>query len=131
MTRDIDHSTRYVTGNGRDELVPCLAEGETAPYIEYGRSVYNDENLQGHQIKLVIEPGLTHFEKVEISVRIQTIDKATYDFYEQLDGQKLGQYNPFVEPVYIHTNQFGDAAVGYFGSLIRSEPVVFEMPPDD
>jgi Domain of unknown function (DUF4249) len=131
MARKIDLSTRYVTGNGRDEIVPCLEEGDTVMFTENGRSVYNDKNLQGQQIKLIIEPALTHMVKVTISVRIQTIDKVTYEFYDQLDGQKLAQYNPFVEPVFIREGQFGKAALGFFGSMVRSDTVMMVMPIDD
>ncbi len=131
MTRKADLSSRDVTGNNRDLLVPCLEEGDTIMFIEIGRSVYNDKNLQGQQIKLVIEPALTHTVVVVIHVRIQSIDKATHDFYEQLDGQKISQYNPFVEPVFIKDGQFGKEAIGFFGSMIRSEAVRFEMPLDD
>ncbi len=130
MTRKADVYSRDVTGNNRDLLVPCLMEGDTILFTEVGRSVYNDKNIQGQQIKLVIEPALTHTTVVVIDVRIQSIDKATYDFYEQLDGQKLTQYNPFVEPVFINPGQFGKDALGFFGSIIKSEPMRFEMPAD-
>lgn len=130
MTRKIDRSTRYVTGNGRDDIVPCLEEGDTVLMTEYGRSVYNDQNLQGQQIQLVIEPALEHLVHVEVSVRIQTIDRASYEFYDQLDGQKLAQYNPFVEPVFIKPGQFGKDAVGFFGSMVRSDSLTLVMPPD-
>jgi len=131
MLRAADVSTRDVTGNNRDVLIPCLEVGDTIMFREIGRSVYSDKNLKGQQIKLIIEPALTHLVEVVIFVRIQTIDKATYDFYDQLDGQKLAQYNPFVEPVFIMDGQFGKNATGFFGSLIRSEPVRFLMPLDD
>lgn len=131
MTRKVDRSTRYVTGNLRDLLVPCLQEGDTIVFTETGRSVYTDKNLQGQQITLVIEPALTHTVKVTIFVRIQTIDKFTYDFYDQIDGQKLAQYNPFVDPVFIQGGQFGEDAFGFFGSIVRSDSVRFEMPLDD
>ncbi|MBA4053972.1 MAG: hypothetical protein C0490_04600 [Marivirga sp.] len=131
MLRAADVSSRDVTGNNRDLLVPCLQEGDTIMFREIGRSVYSDENLKSQQIKLIIEPALTHEVVVVIFVRIQTIDKSTYEFYEQLDGQKLAQYNPFVEPVFIKDGQFGKAAAGFFGSMVRSEPVRFEMPLDD
>jgi len=131
MLRAADVTTRDVTGNNRDLLVPCLEEGDTIMFREIGRSVYSDKNLQGSQIKLVIEPGLTHLAAVVIFVRIQTLDKATYEFYDQLDGQKLAQYNPFIEPVFLKDGQFKNGATGYFGSIIRSEPVRFVMPPDD
>jgi hypothetical protein len=131
MTRKADRSTRDVTGNNRDLLIPCIDDGDTIIVTELGRSVYNDKNLQDQQVKLIIEPAYTHEIVVTIFVRIQTIDKGTYDFYSQLDGQKLSQYNPFVEPYFINTGQFGDDAIGYFGTLVRSEEVRFEMPLDD
>jgi Domain of unknown function (DUF4249) len=131
MTRKVDVNSRDVTGNNRDLLVPCLNEGDTINFTEVGRSVYDDKNLQGQQIKLVIEPALTHTEVVLIHVRIQSVDKATYDFYKQLDDQKLSQYNPFVEPIFINPGQFGKDALGFFGSMIRSEAVQFEMPADE
>lgn len=131
MTRLVDRNSRDVTGNNRDRLVPCLDEGESVSFTEVGRSVYHDKEQDGKQIKLVIEPALTHTEPVTIYVRIQTIDKATYDFYDQLDNQKLSQYNPFVEPTFIRDGQFGKSAVGFFGSMVRSDSVRFEMPPDD
>jgi hypothetical protein len=131
MSRLVDRSSRDVTGNKRDLLVPCLEEGESMMFTEVGRSVYHDKNQDGKQIKLIIEPALTHTVPVTIYVRIQTIDKATYDFYEQLDNQKLSQYNPFVEPVFLREGQFGKGAVGFFGSVVRSDSIRFEMPPDD
>lgn len=131
MLRAADTSSRDVTGNNRDLLVPCLEPGDTIMFREIGRSVYSDKNLQSPQIKIIIEPALTHKAVVVIFVRIQSIDKATYEFYDQLDGQKLAQYNPFVEPVFIKDGQFGKAAAGFFGCIVRSEPVRFEMPIDD
>lgn len=131
MTRKVDRSVRDVTGNNRDLLVPCLEEGDTIWFTEVGRSVYHDKNLQGQQLKLVIEPALTHEVVVTIFVRIQTIDKSTYEFYNQLDAQKLAQNNPFVEPVFLREGQFGKEATGFFGSVVRSQAVRFEMPLDD
>ncbi len=131
MARKAHINSRDVTGGDRDLLVPCLGEGDTIMFTEIGRSVYSDKNLTSQQIKLIIEPALTHTTVVTILVRIQSIDKATFEFYDQLDGQKLAQFNPFVEPVLINDGQFGKDAKGFFGSMIRSEGVEFEMPSDD
>ncbi len=59
---------------------------------------------------------------------VQSIDKATYDFFDQLDKQKQAQNNPFVKPVFIMDGQFGNKAIGFFGSVIHSAPVYFEFP---
>lgn len=131
MTRKADVNSRDVTGNNRDLLVPCLGGGDTIMFTEIGRSVYSDKNLTSQLIKLIIEPALTHTTIVTIFVRIQTIDKSTFEFYDQLDGQKLAQYNPFVEPVLVKDGQFGKDAKGFFGSMVRSAAVKFEMPADD
>ena len=131
MKRKVFQSTRHVTGNGRDLLVPCLQEGDTILYTETGRSVYNDENLQGKEIQLVIEPALTHLVKVTVFIRIVSIDKNAYEFYNLIDGQKLAQFNPFVEPVFIFPEQFSSGAIGFFSSIVRSNEMSLEMPPDD
>ena len=79
-------------------------------------------------MNMVIEPAYSHKPGLTGNVRIQSIDKATYVFYDQLDRQKLAQLNPFVEPVFLTDGQFGKKAIGYFGSIIRSQPVQFIFP---
>jgi len=105
----------------------CLAN-DTVFLTEFGRSVYSDENLNGKQMKLVVEPAFTHRRGIKSYVMIQTMDKAAYNFFDQLDKQKLAQNNPFVEPVFIMDGQFGNKAIGFFGSVIHSVPVYFEFP---
>ena len=132
MLREIDSTVRDVTLADKNKpfVKPCLG-GDSVMFIEVGRSVYNDLTLQGSQIKIVIEPAITHFVPTEVFVRIETIDKTMYEFYDQIDEQKLSQYNPFVEPVFIRDGQFGKDAVGFFGSMIKSKAVRFEVPADD
>jgi hypothetical protein len=55
---------------------------------------------------------------------MQSIDKHKYDFYDQLDRQKLAQYNPFVEPVFLQPMQFANA-IGVFGAYVLSDSVQF------
>jgi hypothetical protein len=132
MLREIDSTVRDVTliDKNKPFIKPCLG-GDTVMFIEVGRSVYNDQNLQGSQVKIVIEPAITHLVPTEVFVRIQTIDKAMYEFYDQIDEQKLSQYNPFVEPLFIRDGQFGKDAAGFFGSMIKSDAVRFMVPADD
>lgn len=124
MLRSVDTTMRYREGQIHS---PCIG-ADTVTILELGRSVYNDQNINGGQISLVIEPAYSHKKGMVGVVRIETIDKATYDFYDQLDQQKLGQTNPFVEPVLLTDGQFGKKAVGYFGSIIRSAPMKFVFP---
>ena len=105
----------------------CLGK-DTTTILEQGRSIYNDLNTDGLQVKLIIEPAFSHRKGLKTLVRVQTVDKNTYDFYDQLDRQKLAQSNPFVEPVFLINGQFGDKAIGFFGSRVRSKSIAFVFP---
>lgn len=124
MKRDIDTTMQYREGK---IYSPCIGDGKVT-VLELGRSVYSNLNLSNSQIKIVIEPAYSHKTGMIGIVRLQTIDKATFDFFDQLDKQKLGQTNPFVEPIFLTDGQFGKKAVGYFGSIVRSDPVRFVFP---
>lgn len=124
MKRDIDTTMKYREGK---IYSPCIGGGKVT-VLELGRSVYNNANLSNSQIKIVIEPAYSHKAGMVGIVRIQTIDKVTFDFFDQLDKQKLGQTNPFVEPLFLIDGQFGKKAVGYFGSIVKSQSVEFIFP---
>jgi hypothetical protein len=95
---------------------------------ELGRSVYSDIGQTGQQIKIVIEPAYTHKRGTKGTIYIQTISKDAFDFFDQLDKQKLAQYNPFVEPVFLRDGQFGNKAIGYFSAMIRSNAAAYIFP---
>jgi hypothetical protein len=124
MTRMVDTTMRYREGKLHS---PCIGSSSVI-ILEIGRSVYNDVSFSGEQTRLVIEPAYSHYNGLSGLVRIETMDKATYDFFDQLDRQKLGQMNPFVEPVFLTNGQFGNDAIGYFGSITRSAPFLFVFP---
>lgn len=105
----------------------CIGR-DTILTTEYGRSVYTDVNQEGQQIKIVIEPAFSHRNGLKTKIRIHNIDKASYDFLDQIDKQKLAQFNPFVEPIFLREGQFGNKAWGYFGSRIRSDDIEFVFP---
>lgn len=84
--------------------------------------------MTGQQIKMVIEPAYSHKTGTKGIVYVQSIDKNAYDFFDQLDRQKLAQFNPFVEPVFLQDGQFGSKAVGYFSAKKNSAPVTFIFP---
>lgn len=130
MLRAVDSTVR----RGEKKLYGSCLANDTVMYREIGRSVYTDLNLEGLQINIVAEPALTHAPDTTKGyyvvgyVRIQSLDKAAYDFYDQIDRQKLGIYNPFLEPTFLSEGQFGKDVIGFFGSRIRSEPVRFVFP---
>ena len=126
MDRYVDTSTFQAFA--KVKASPCLVGGDSALFHELGRSVYADEGISGQQIKIVIEPAYTHKNGTRGLVYIQAIDKNAYNFFDQLDKQKLTQRNPFVEPVFLRDGQFGDKAVGYFSSMVKSNAVQFIFP---
>ena len=60
-------------------------------------------------------------------IRLQSVNKNIFNFYDNLDRQKLAQYNPFVEPVFIMPGQFKNA-IGVFGAYVVSDSVLFVYP---
>ncbi|MFM9908588.1 MAG: DUF4249 family protein [Chitinophagaceae bacterium] len=126
MDRYVDTST--LQAFVKVKASPCLVGRDSALFHELGRSVYSDEGLSGQQIKIVIEPAYTHEKGRRGLVYIQSIDKNAYDFFNQLDKQKLAQTNPFVEPVFLKNGQFGNKAIGYFSAMSKSNPVLFVFP---
>ena len=79
-------------------------------------------------LTFVFEPNYSHKRNDSAYIRLQTVDKNIFNFYDNLDKQKLAQYNPFVEPVFIIPGQFGDKAIGVFGAYTISDPVLFIYP---
>jgi hypothetical protein len=126
MDRFVDTSTLQAFVKAKAS--PCLIGRDSALFHEQGRSVYADEGIAGQQLKIVIEPAYTHKNGTRGLVYIQAIDKNAYDFFDQLDKQKLTQRNPFVEPVFLRDGQFGNKAVGYFSCMVKSSPVLFIFP---
>jgi leucyl-tRNA synthetase len=124
MDRFVDTTVKQANLNS---VSACL--GKDSVYIkEIGRSVYSDQGQPGQQIKIVVEPAYLHKAGTQGQIRIQTIDKNAYDFFDQLDKQKLAQFNPFVEPLFLKEGQFGKRAIGYFSAMIKSNGSNFIYP---
>lgn len=124
MVRYVDTTTKKAS---EKIASPCLG-GESVRVDEIGRSVYSNIGQNGTQIKIVVEPAYSHKNGTIGYVYMQSIDKNAYDFFDQLDKQKLAQLNPFVEPVFLRAGQFGSNAIGYFSAMIKSNPILFTYP---
>lgn len=124
MVRYVDTTTKLAS---KKIASVCLGT-DSLRVNEIGRSVYADEGLSGQQFKIVIEPAYSHKQGTKTLVYITSIDKNAYDFFNQLDKQKLAQFNPFVEPVFLRDGQFGTKAIGYFSAMRKSNPVTFIYP---
>ena len=123
MSRMIDSSVKSV-----DAVKSSCTFGQKYAVKEIGRTIYPDKDVDGLALTFVFEPNYSHKRNDSAYIRLQTVDKNIYNFYDNLDKQKLAQYNPFVEPVFIIPGQFGDKAIGVFGAYTISDPVLFIYP---
>ncbi len=124
MVRYVDTATKLAS----EKIASVCLGTDSLRVNEIGRSVYADQGLSGQQIKIVIEPAYSHKPGTKTFVYITSIGKDAHDFFDQLDKQKLAQYNPFVEPVFLVDGQFGSKAIGYFSAMKKSNPVIFIYP---
>jgi hypothetical protein len=124
MERYVDTATKLAS----QKIASICLGRDSIKVHELGRSVYNDAGQNGQQFKIVIEPAYSHKPGTKGLVYIQTIDKNAFDFFDQLDKQKLAQFNPFVEPVFLRDGQFGSKAIGYFSAMVKCNPVVYIYP---
>lgn len=105
----------------------CLGK-DTVTVDEIGRAVFDDLGKESKQLSIVVEPAYSHKKGTKGKIFIQSIDKNAYDFFSQLDRQKLAQFNPFVEPVFLQAGQFGNSAIGFFSAKKNSNPLIFVYP---
>jgi hypothetical protein len=124
MNRTVD-STVYGASNLGLVHSTCIGSGQFN-YTELGRSIYFDKGLDGQPMQFVIEPALKHKEGDVTYLFLQSLDKSSAEFYDNIDQQKLAQLNPFVEPVYLKTKIEG--CIGVFGSAVISDSVLFVYP---
>ncbi|MCA0233126.1 DUF4249 family protein [Runella sp. MFBS21] len=120
MARMIDSTARDAGGTKS----PCLTDKKVR-ILEIGRTTYASKGSSG--LTIVAEPTFKHKNGDVGYIRLQTMDKNAYDFYDQLDRQKLSQFNPFVEPVFLKPTQFKNA-FGVFGAIAVSDSVKFVYP---
>ena len=129
MNRIIDTSRHHA--HVLDGFVNTCVSGpdEKFPVKDIGRIIFNDENADGKKIVMPIEVTYEYLEGDSGWVFMQSLDKKSAEFYRDLDDQLQSIYNPFVEPVYIHSKIEG--AIGVFGSAVLSDPVLFIYPQDN
>ncbi|MET4082625.1 hypothetical protein ABIB40_002585 [Pedobacter sp. UYP30] len=124
MKRSADTTTKKAEA----PIVSTCLGNDSIRVSEMGRAVFNDIGNEDKQIKIVIEPAYSHKKGTTGDIYIQSFDKSAYDFFAQLDRQKLAQFNPFVEPVFLQPGQFGNTAVGFFAAKKNSSKVKFVYP---
>jgi hypothetical protein len=122
MKRMLDSSVKSVDG-----VKSSCTFGQKYAMTEIGRTIYADKNVEGQALTFTFEPNYAHKKNDTAYLRLQSVDKNMYTFYNNLDKQKLAQYNPFVEPVFVLPGQFKDA-IGVFGAYAVSDSVIFIYP---
>jgi hypothetical protein len=129
MNRMIDSSVRHA--HVLDKFVNTCVSGpdEKFPVTDIGRSIFNDENVDGQKLQMSIEVSFEYKQGDSGWVYIQSLDKNSAEFYKDLDDQMQAIQNPFVEPVFLTTKIPG--ALGVFGSAVLSDSVLFVYPIDN
>jgi hypothetical protein len=125
MKRTID-SSNYKYNLATSGKSPCINDLKVIAH-EIGRTIYSDQNSNGQNSIITFEPAYKHELGDTTYIQLQTMDKNVFDYYDQLDRQKLAQFNPFVEPSYLKPTQFNDA-FGCFGAYSISDSVLFVYP---
>ncbi|MEO6133871.1 MAG: DUF4249 family protein [Ginsengibacter sp.] len=122
MGRMIDSSVKSV-----DAVKSSCTFGQKYFVREIGRTVYTDKNVDGQTLTFTFEPNYSHKKDDSVYIKLESVDRNIFNFYDNLDRQKLAQYNPFVEPVFILPGQF-KGAIGVFGAYAMSDSVLFIYP---
>ncbi len=107
----------------------CTGTDEFWTY-DIGRTVFSDEGNDGGRLDFLAEVSFEYSEGDSAWVHIQSLDKASAKFYQDLDDQLISILNPFVEPVFLKSSIEG-GAVGVFGSMVLSDSVLFIYPTDN
>ena len=126
MNRIIDTSRHHAHVLDGFKNTCVSGPNEKFPVKDIGRNVFTDENADGQKIVMYIEVAYEYKKYDTGYVFIQSLDKNSAEFYKDLDEQLQAIYNPFVEPVFIHTKIPG--AIGVFGSAVLSDSVLFIYP---
>ncbi|MCB0666232.1 MAG: DUF4249 family protein [Saprospiraceae bacterium] len=128
MDRRIDKSRMHA--HVLDVLInDCAGEDELFTVTDLGRTIYRDEHLDGREITMYIEVAYEYEKGDSAKIFLQTMDRKSAIFYDELDRQLQSILNPFVEPVFIHSTI--DGIIGVFGSAVRSQPFSFVYPQDN
>ena len=127
MNRMIDTSRKHA--HVLDVLSNDCTQGEKFLVSDFGRTIYNDDAIDGRLLELLVEVTFEYREGDTAYVSIQSLDRKSAEFYRDLDEQLESILNPFVEPVFLDSKI--DGAMGVFGSAVLSDSVLFVYPQDN
>ncbi|MEO5675815.1 MAG: hypothetical protein ABIQ74_14330 [Chitinophagales bacterium] len=78
---------------------------------------------------MLVEVSFEYNEGDTGYVFVQSMDKTSAEFFDNLDQQLQSIHNPFVEPVFLKSRIEG--CFGIFGSAVLSDSVLFIYPQDN
>jgi len=127
MNRMIDNTRLHA--HELDGLVSDCTEGKKFLSVDLGRTIFSDENVDGQAMELYVEVSFEYQAGDSAWVYVQSLDKNSAEFFSDLDLQLQSIKNPFVENVFLKSKIEG--AIGIFGSVVRSDSVLFIYPQDN
>ena len=129
MNREIDNSVAHA--HILDVVLStCTQQGEKFWVTDIGRTIFSDEGNDGRNLELLVEVSFEYSEGDSTWITMQSLDEKAALFYKELDDQLISIVNPFVEPVFLESKISG-GAVGFFGSAVLSDSVLFIYPQDN
>jgi hypothetical protein len=111
---------------GFGDYVRYWTKRNSEPFLPGFNSVYDDFIIDGTTYELAVEPGIDRnsnangyndrsFKKGDtVTLKLSSIDKATYDFWRTMEYTYASVGNPFSSPVKVIGN-ISNGALGYFG----------------
>lgn len=110
---------------GYGDYVRYYTKRNSEPYFPGLNSVFDDLIIDGTTYELQVEPGMdrnaerddsTHYfnHGDTVTVKLSSIDKATYDFWRTMEYTYASVGNPFSSPIKVLSN-ISNGALGYFG----------------
>jgi hypothetical protein len=111
---------------GFGDYVRYWTKRNSEPFLPGFNSVYDDFVIDGTTYELAVEPGIDRnstangydersFKRGDtVTLKLSSIDKATYDFWRTMEYTYASVGNPFSTPVKV-INNISNGALGYFG----------------
>ena len=127
MDRFLDTSRHHA--HILEVLVNDCTNGEKFWITDLGRTIFRDENNDGKDLELNAEVSFEYRRGDTAYIYLQSLDETSAAFYEDIDNQLQSILNPFVEPVFLKSTI--DGTLGVFGSVVRSDTVLFVYPQDN
>jgi len=129
MNRQIDNSVSHAHILDVIQSV-CTVDEEKFWVTDFGRTIFSDKGNDGGDLDLLVEVSFEYSEGDSTWITMQSLDEKAALFYKELDDQLISIINPFVEPVFLESKIEG-GAIGFFGSAVLSDSVLFVYPQDN